>query len=328
MKKRSIAILLVASNTAFAGNMGPICVGQSTAPCENSAFSIGGQALYLQPRYSGANLLGTVANAGIAGDPSNLIYQNANDAWRWGFKIEGAYLFYTGNDLNLNWSHISGASNTKTINFSATSSFADNVQNDYATSPVFTSRNPTWDAANAEFGQRVNFGDRSNIRFHGGVQYSRINTFLSFSSPNSVGSTTYATQTLTYNGFGPRVGLDMTYNWRNNFAMYATGATALLIGPNQFNDLGFGSNDTTWQSLSGSTTAIVPDIEAKLGIKYTYAMAPGDLIFDLGWMWNNYFNSQINSSGLVGGSGQGGTQQSDFGLQGLYFGLKWLGNLA
>ena len=74
-------------------------------------------------------------------------------------------------------------------------------------------------------------------------------------------------------------------------------------------------------STHGSTTTINPALEGKLGATYTYAMAQGDLSLDLGWMWVNYFN--VLSTGT-----RGATNQSDFGVQGPFVGLKWLGNVA
>ena len=320
LKKTAMAVLAFSSSAVFAGTMGPVCTpGSVTVPCANSAWEFGGQALYLQSRYSGSSFLGYVQNAAN----TELSYPSANDNWGWGFKLEAAYHFYTGNDLNLNWYHYNETTD-RTVIVPTGGFFNDNVTNDYNGS-VSASRQPHWDAVNLEFGQHVDFSEQSNIRFHGGVQYVRINTQESFFSSTS-SWTTSTSETITYNGFGPRVGLDMTYNWGNGLAMYANGATALFIGPSQFNETGVGLPSeppfSTWFALSGSTTAIVPEVELKLGATYTYAMALGNLTLDAGWMWVNYFNSQQNSGG------GNGIQQSDFALQGPYIGLKWLGNIA
>lgn len=318
MKKLIVTAFTLGASAVFAGTMGPVCTpGNSTVPCRHSAWSFGGEALYLQPRYSGADFLGSTVDA----SSDNLRYPSANDNWNWGFKLEGAYHFYTGNDLNLNWSHFNTTSN-RTITPPMGGRFLDLVDNTYYGS-VSASRKPTWDAVNLELGQRVNFGDKTDIRFHGGIQYARINTDISYSAPLSSG-TTSAALNLLYNGFGPRAGFDITYHLIDAIAIYSQGAGSLLIGPNKFSEAGAGTTAATWFSILGSTTTLVPEIEAKLGATYTYASSIGPLNLDLGWLWINYFNAQQNSLAEV----PAGIQQSDFGLQGPYIGLKWLGNVA
>ena len=56
-------------------------------------------------------------------------------------------------------------------------------------------------------------------------------------------------------------------------------------------------------------------------------MAQGDLTLDVGWMFVNYFNA---TQAIQGGGANAAPQVigGDFGLQGLYFGLNWLGNVA
>ena len=58
-------------------------------------------------------------------------------------------------------------------------------------------------------------------------------------------------------------------------------------------------------------------------------MAQGDLTLDVGWMWVNYWNV-VQSAPKVAGTFHSGnnTQEGDFGVQGLFFGLTWLGNVA
>ncbi|MDP3561624.1 MAG: Lpg1974 family pore-forming outer membrane protein [Legionellaceae bacterium] len=342
LKKTAVAVLAFSSGAVFAGTMGPVCSAVNvTVPCESTAWELGGKALYLQPSASG-NAGGFARTLSTAGGEAVDFGRNPN--WAWGFMIEGAYHFNTGNDLNLNWYHInssrSGASNAvRTINA--------NIFNDARTSilpgntTTITSRSasiePKWDAVNLEFGQHVDFGENKSIRFHGGFEYARVvaNSTLGmagtevFTDPVLGLSGTRAfnlatTSNPTYNGFGPRVGADMKYDWGNGLGIYANAASALLAGSSKFSvtetDVAIGRGVT----LNGSATVVVPELEGKLGATYTYAMAQGDLTLDAGWMWVNYFNV-IRSTGRVATDN---SVSADFGIQGPFVGLKWLGNVA
>jgi len=215
-----------------------------------------------------------------------------DQSWGWGFQIEGSYHFNTGNDLNANWYHLNTAQT-----------------NDNNGTALNTIR-PSWDAVNVEMGQVVEFGEMKSARFHAGVQYGRVKT-----GAEGVGFTPNPTN-VTYNGFGPRFGADMKYGLGNGFGIYGKAATAILAGTSSNND----------GNAVSSANAIVPEVEGKLGIDYTAALAMGDLTMDVGWMWVNYFSvAQVNPDATAADPYTG--YQRDFGLTGLYFGMKWLGNV-
>lgn len=315
LKKTAVAVLAFSSSAVFAGTMGPVCApGNVTVPCEATAWDFGAQALYLEQSYDGNDWFGLVDE--INDGRITRFHENRghrrdhNDRWNWGFQIEGSYHFNTGNDVNLNWYHLSRSRNRFNTN-----QFVDvdgTVYNFVEDNRFHHNRHRTqWDAVNFEFGQHVDFSQWTKIRFHEGAQYARIqapsvpgvlfnnnNTFTVFSNAQ------------TYNGFGPRAGADMYYDVGNGFALYGKAATALLAGTNKFSNR-FGT------FTNRSKTVIVPELEAKLGAKYTYAMASGDLTLDVGYMWVDYLNARVATAG-----------NSDFGLNGVYFGAKWVGNVA
>ena len=327
LKKTAVAVLAFGSSVAFAGSMGPVCSSVNvTVPCEATAWDFGAKALYLKPSVNDrvgspkmAFPIGTNAAADIAPN------------YNWGFQIEGSYHFNTGNDVNINWYHLS-KSTSRTYGLQPEAAFNYGVL-----APTYTSTveggestiDPKWDAVNFEFGQHVDFGDHKAIRFHGGAQYARLANSITKSSGALIGypgvtlsssTTSYthaSTYNPTYNGFGPRLGMDMAYDWDNGLGIYANGATAILAGTRSFNAT---YSDSLHNSVgtSGSQTVIVPAIDAKLGATYTYAMAQGALTLDAGWMWVNYFNVHQDIDG----------DNHDFGLQGPFIGLKWLGNVA
>lgn len=331
LKKTAVAVLAFSSSAVFAGSMGPVCSAVNvTVPCESTAWELGARALYLNSSLGQVQL--TVNDA--AGQSVN---SGLNPKYGWGFFIEGAYHFSTGNDLNLNWYHI----NNGYSKISGPSSVTNIPGSGAGTSPLslsgvtvdsgYASSGPHWDAVNLEMGQHVDFGENKSVRFHGGFEYARLagnNTLEGTGTVNlDVLSTTVPvaynmslTNQPTYNGFGPRLGTDFNYDWGNGLGMYANGAMGLLAGSSKSSALITDVTNGDFMSISSSKTIVVPELEGKLGLNYNYATAQGDLTLDIGWMWVNYFNVIKDQSTP--------TNNTDFSLQGPYIGLKWMGNVA
>jgi hypothetical protein len=304
LKKTAVAVLAFSSSAVFAGTMGPVCApGNVTVPCESTAWDFGVQALYLQPSFDSD--YGNYYN--LADDT---IYDHnhrfhGSENWGWGFQLEGSYHFNTGNDVNLNWYHYNDSRNHHDDHDEWT--FLDS--SDHHRNRV----RPQWDAVNLEFGQHVDFSQWTKIRFHAGAQYARIKT--SFGRRDSV----WGSHEEAFNGFGPRVGMDAAYEVGNGFAFYGKAATTLLAGSTKFESR-YLNTTVHWNN---SRTQVVPELEGKLGARYTYAMASGDLTLDVGYMWVDYINVRdvFNFTSLV-------ANKDDFGLSGVYAGLKWVGNVA
>ncbi len=305
LKKTAVAVLALGSSAVFAGTMGPVCApGNVTVPCEATAWDFGAQALYLQQSFERPD---AIADFGLDDVISSSSARRRGDRWGWGFQIEGSYHFNTGNDIDLNWYHLD---RSHTFRFTGV-----NDSND--PSDLFRTRDKgQWDAVNLEVGQHVDFSQWTKIRFHEGAQYSRINSSSNILDLTDGNFSRALSE--TYNGFGPRAGADLYYDVGNGFAVYGKAATALLAGTNKFNARGFA--DVNPNFTSRSRTVVVPELEGKLGAKYTYAMASGDLTLDVGYMWVDYLNSRIRTVGL--------TTADDFSLNGIYFGAKWVGNVA
>ena len=338
-KKTAVAVLAISSGAAFAGTMGPVCSAVNvTVPCENTAWDIGGKALYFQPSLDGNRLASENSFYSPIGTGNTTFGKNPQYAW--GFFLEGSYHFNTGNDLNLNWYHINKSNHRTFDTVGPISNGIVDIITDVIAgpgseigvvgAPASVSVSPHWDAVNLEFGQHVDFGEFKSIRFHGGAQYARLTGKTSVNGDFTLtqagvpvfGPIDFAFAAApTYNGFGPRVGADLAYDWDNGLGIYATAASALLAGSSKYSN-SFTSFNPPGFSASGSKTLVVPELEGKLGIDYTYALAQGDLTLDAGWMWINYFNV-LQNDGLINP-----TTNGNFGLQGVYFGLKWLGNVA
>jgi hypothetical protein len=318
LKKTAMAVLALGSSAVFAGTMGPVCTpGNVTVPCASSAWDIGGQALVLQ----------TMTDNSFDLDLNNRsLNVDATAKWNWGFQLEGSYHFNTGNDVTISWYHLDTNWNDREFRRAVNVPRIPGLEE----AVVGWGHKNRWDAVNGELGQFVDFSANKKIRFHGGFQFASIKRSahawagldLADQDPDVDFGAEYNGST-QYNGFGPRTGIDMNYVFGNGFGIYAKAATAILVGTSK-NSHNFAAitplnDDRDGFTVTGSRTAIVPELEAKLGANYTYAMAQGDLSVDVGYMWFNYFNA-LNSTVLP-------TTAVDFGAAGPYFGLKYVGNV-
>lgn len=346
LKKTAVAILALSSSAAFAGTMGPVCVpGNVTVPCETTAWDFGAQALWLNPTIAGDLTYFNPYQSTTGYD----VYNNRGNKFKWGFQIEGSYHYGTGNDIDVAWYHLNGAWDKSFYS----------TEYDTAAVPVAhtatnnTVTHPNWDQVNVEFAQHMDFSETSKARFHEGIEYARVAANgadnMSFTNTGTtINGLTYTAGTLNYqeswnssfNGFGPRGGLDLSYVFGNGVSIYGKAAASLLIGHTNWsgakvgNQVGRRINFNT-ECWSGSSTRLVPELEGKLGATYTWAMSYGDVTFDIGYLWLNYFNAldgrhedndAFNETITGGRSDKRGI--NDFALDGLYFGLKWLGNVA
>lgn len=204
---------------------------------------------------------------------------NVSDSnYDWGTFAQIGYLFpATGNDVTVNYTYLR-SDEKASLNL---------------------------DDANIEIGQRLTSG-AFDIRLFSGIRYSHLNYELDRSTADN-------TDTLKslFHGFGPRMGLDARYQLINGLGFDTHVNTALLAGTISTH----AQNQS--RAISNSITRLVPELEAKLGIDYTYPIPnAGKSAFsvEVGYQTTNYFHT-FNSIG-VGGS-------SDASFDGAYLDVKY-----
>lgn len=313
VKKSVLAVLVLTSAAAQAGTIGEKCTKTNPyLPCEAKMWSVGAQALYLKPDLNTINVRGLRT---LADGKQQYVNYDAN--YQWGFMVNAGYQFSTGRDVNLNWYHVQS---TQSREFGAIKSNAGD-----ALASAYGSISPKWNAANVEVGQQLNFTDLQTIRVHAGVQYAQIaldETRIAsvIRGADLLNNTAYINR--VFNGFGPRIGSDLSQHWNNGLGAYGKMAASMLVGTQNSN--------TGYRALYPGRTikmsTIVPELELKLGVDYSHSLANGYLTAEAGWMWANYFNATLHDNyNLLANSVN--VNKADFGLQGLFFGLKWAGNI-
>lgn len=148
----------------------------------------------------------------------------------------------------------------------------------------------------------------------------------------------------SFTGFGPRLGLDVSYFVNRHFGVNAEIASSLFAGR-----LASSTNFTSWSgyiaegiprnntpantTLSNKRqTVIVPEIDGKVGLFYTTNLNKNSILtIQAGYMFQDYINSiyQVQPSTLVPGAWEAGTvaiisqahNQSDLSMNGPYIKL-------
>jgi len=333
IKKNKVlsAILMLSGSVSFAGTMGAVCQeGNVTVPCDMKKWSVGGQALYMQ--MTTAN---SVADSTLTGSNGSFDRGN-NPSWDYGFQLEGAYQFSNGKDLNLNWYHLRGSDSNNLaspVNLGTVVSPSDpvNTSNPTTTANVIvntasTSQSSAWDMVNIEHGRQINIDEDFHARVHFGGEFSRVMQNIAVSTKGTTTSSltpfsTISNTSAVYNGFGPRLGIDLVYATPYHIGFYGKGAVGVLAGTAKTSYTPTNASNQS-STLYYNTNRVVTSTDAKLGLDYTYAIAQGEVAIDAGWMWVNYLNALASQGSTTG------AHNNAFGVQGVYFGAKWTGDMA
>lgn len=140
------------------------------------------------------------------------------------------------------------------------------------------------DDINIEVGQRLTTG-AFDLRLFSGIRYSHLNYALDANTPDNNQSVTNL-----FHGFGPRMGIDTRYQLGNNslIGLDTHINTSLLVGT-------VSSRTQKGDAIySHSMQRTVPELDAKIGIDYTYPISnAGKSAFavEIGYQTSNYFNT-------------------------------------
>jgi Legionella pneumophila major outer membrane protein precursor len=310
LKNCLACFLVLLSISSYAAFMGPECTGVSvTLPFKDNLWKIGAQGLYLQPAFNSTDII-----------PRTL------SAWGGGFGLEAGLEYGIGRDIDVQWYRFqqiqnyrldSPVSYLQTIVHSTTL-----MQPEYYDSLLITQEkarfNPQWDKVNIELAKTIQLGESDSARFHAGLNYSRIAILQSFSWQTQTTLNHHiqdiqsdSSKTSLFNGLGLRSGMHLSHQWENGLKVDAHSAISILAGTQkQLNQLTENLDGRLYHGvISNRSREMLSAIDGQIGLSYKYFMVQGELRFDLGWLWANYFN----------------LEDTYFGVQGAYFGLKWAG---
>jgi hypothetical protein len=311
LKKIAFALLGLTSGISSAGTMGPVCTpGSVTVPCVSKHWSFALDALYL-------NMVEGSARGYRFNSPTTITRINNN--WNWGFLAGASYQFNTGNDVTVNWTHVSGSMDQ------------DFPIGGFGGEPRYSlDKDDHFDQVNVVLGQHADFGLVNKMRFYGGLKYANIQAHANnfYPDPFAVPGLAFISADLyedsDFKGVGPTVGIDYSYAITSQISLTANASSALLFGTSRYTEgLIIYPLSAIFGPTYGSKKVTVPSFEAKLGANYMCSLAQGTLNLDAGYQITHYIDA------LQGVPEQlfGLPVATSFSLYGPYFGAKFVGNV-
>jgi hypothetical protein len=307
LKKAMLVLMGLSSELVIAGSLGAVCApGSLTELCDSKNWQIGAHALYLKPFSNPYSAQFTIQrNVHNNADQSYTSEYGLTPPWHWGFEIEGGVKLTQLSDINVNWAHY----RDKTSGL-----YQGTVQAREARG--YHQEELAWDNVNIAFAKTKHLDAANQIKVYGALSYVRLSDEFYITSANPLTSDYF----VRFNGVGPRVGAELRQAWMSGFSGYINAAASIFAGSS---DLSFTHTQQTYiQNISSTTHPVVPSLDAKIGVEYSKALAQGNIKLDLGWLWADYINAFTMAADE---QMTNGLELTNFGLQGLYFGAKWVG---
>lgn len=245
-------------------------------------------ALFLRP--TGSNLDYAILTNSLSGPSPSWDIQSIKTRYKPGFNLGATYVFPNSwNDIQLNWSHL----NTKHTN----SVIADTTQ---FVAPFFqvgpdasTLREAkgkakfNYDIVNLDAGAFMSVCTDLQLRFFGGLSGTQFKQkLISNFRDNTPNFHLTSKNTSKFTGLGPRLGFSASYDIVDCFSVVGHMAGSLLIGTQRL-DTNYYSSSQALTVLginrnrqgihSYSSHQVVPALDAKLGLNYSFPFANNSL---------------------------------------------------
>lgn len=337
--------------SSFAGEMGPIENDENFRvyiPDLTPGFELSASALILQP---GAGNLGWAAITTVLPIPTpEWRVQTFNPSFQAGFNVGARYIFrHSGTDLQLNWSnfqanynnavHVDPASQwVSPFSQTGTPPTGGEITGVASLKSATATLNFNYNAVNLDVGKYVNFGSNVQTRFFTGLGSAWIKQQLNAHFYGAPKATLSFNNLSTYAGAGPRLGLNNDIDVSHGIHLVGQLAGEVLIGtmqPAQYqftaiaSDLSLvGIAVNNEQISSSKVSQVVPEVDAKIGLSYSYAIQKNhELTLEVGYMGALYINPlasyETNTNVIALDSGSLSTSsvkhvQSNFSVAGPY----------
>lgn len=374
MKKIALAMAgigLASSLGAYAALPTTALPFQLEIPNLKSGLEIVLEGLYLRPTNSMQDwgTLTTTTSTDSSVSSQTAILTN-DPSYGFGFRVGLGYVFAdSGNDVQLAWTRLEhghtanyhtkpgetllGGSTFDETNQTGTYIVGDTTVNINEDLNGGSTINNELNSIDLDVGQYLNIGTRLQIRLHGGLRAAQVeqtvdNIYHAMRPYVITDNTTGATLSKlhwkddleldydsTFQGIGPRFGIDSSYHLWNCFGLVGHFSGNLLVGEVKANASSWQRynviDDTTGQPMfpglpiiiqnyvsSDDTWRVVPGFDAKLGLNYTWLIKKKVAVnFEAGYQITEYFDA-VDTLDPTPGLSDPNRSSSNLGFDGPY----------
>lgn len=160
-----------------------------------------------------------------------------------------------------------------------------------------------------EFAQHLNFCLRAHARFFFGAGYDCVTKRKNIryigdkASMADVDKFTQNKIESEFDGCGPRIGMDFTYAMNHGFGLVASISSALLYGQVcSETSIRRTDVDNINTSIKLEHHIVVPNIDLKVGVDYTYCLSNGHLLRAELAYWSSSYINAVNDTHYTGGA--------------------------
>ena len=275
-------------------------------------------------------------------------HNSVDEGYDWWFGADVTYAFPgNGRDVTLAYEGLHGTDTDSTAapGFGAAGGTIKGMVSDFTGLPYTNAEGKTdtqYDAGDLVFGQKLDVGSRVRLHPFVGVRYAHLDVTDTgsyygevpvFGNGGSTGggngpSAESSTLENQFDGVGPRLGSDLQVNLGQGFSVRGRLGLSALIGSQRITNTAVitvpatnnGGNTfnaggvINAENNTDSQTRVIPEIDGRLGLNYTYAFNSGMALgIEAGWQATNYFNVvsdqypvNLGITGIGGGNGGGG----------------------
>jgi len=341
VKKIAIALAAIGvSSAAFAGGykdqvVAPVGVNL-IAPDSVGVWSIGLEALYMEPTNADFQYAQVSNGASPTSTQSN---KSVNSSHDWGGTIDVAYMFPgSSRDVKLSYTHLhmdDNSANTNIVGQPTASSITNPFTDRTTIGPLgdlsdYEHANGTsdydYDSIDLVFGQWIRIGERVDMHPFGGLRWSQIDEHDKGIYTAVNGNRAIGKIKSDFSGIGPRAGLDAAVHVGSGVSIVGTVGASLLVGDidTKITNRNYvdGTADTGFTYKNDENAHVIPELDARLGINYTYNFDPATALgVELGYQAVNYFD--VSDKDFIDAATPNTINNSeDFGYHGPYLRLQ------